>query len=103
MKTNTPLSALRYHVTGAIERGEAQAIVGVVKGAGRIIPTQHEKDEWSRMAQDAYSRDLNDIGHKFSMAATLKRGEDCALAWFDALQNEYRAWLIGGFKKEEVL
>ncbi len=26
---NTPLQALRHHVTGAIERGEASAIVGI--------------------------------------------------------------------------
>lgn len=66
--------------------------------AGRITPSQYEKNEWSRMAQDAYAHDLNDIGHKFSMAATLLNGESCALAWFDALQTEYRAWLIDGFK-----
>lgn len=65
---------------------------------GRITPTEHEKSEWSRMAQDAYARDLNDTGHKFSMAATLAKGEDCATAWFDALQTEYRAWLLDGFK-----
>lgn len=28
MKPNPPLERLRYHVTGAIERGEKQAIVG---------------------------------------------------------------------------
>lgn len=64
----------------------------------RITPSQYEKNEWSRMAQDAYSRDLNDIGHKFSMAAILREGEDCSLAWFDALQAEYRTWLVEGFK-----
>ena len=64
---------------------------------GRIVPSQYEKNEWSRMAKDAYAKDRNDIGHKFSMAATLNKGEDCKLAWFDELQTEYRAWLIGGF------
>jgi len=29
MKTKTPLETLRHHVTGAIERGEGEAIVGV--------------------------------------------------------------------------
>lgn len=29
MKTTLPLSALRHHVTGAIERGEKTAIVGI--------------------------------------------------------------------------
>lgn len=28
---NGPLAALRYHVTGAIERGEGQAVVGLTK------------------------------------------------------------------------
>jgi hypothetical protein len=65
--------------------------------AGRITPSQYEKNEWSRMAQDAYAHDLNDVGHRFSMAATVNKGESVPLAWFDALQTEYRAWLIGGF------
>ena len=64
---------------------------------GRIVPSQYEKSEWSRMAQDAYAKDRNDTGHKFSMAATLAKGESVALSWFDALQTEYREWLIGGF------
>lgn len=48
------------------------------------------------MAKDAYAKDKNDIGHKFSMAATLCHGESCKLAWFDELQSEYRQWLISG-------
>jgi hypothetical protein len=66
--------------------------------SGKITPSQYEKNEWSRMAQDAYSKDLNDIGHKFSVAATLAKGESVAVTWFDDLQNDYRAWLVGGFK-----
>lgn len=69
---------------------------------GRITPSQYDKNEWSRMAQDAYSKGLNDIGHRFSMAATLKKGESCELAWFDSLQTDYRAWLIGGFDTQQA-
>ena len=62
-----------------------------------ITPTEHEKREWSRMATDAYKTGRNAIGHRYSMAATLCIGEPCTLAWFDSLQNDYHAWLIGGF------
>jgi hypothetical protein len=61
-----------------------------------ITPTQHEKNEWSRLARYAYEHDRNDIGHRFSMAAALKAGESCTVQWFDALQVIYRAWLVFG-------
>jgi hypothetical protein len=48
------------------------------------------------MANYAYANERNDIGHKFSMAATLCKGEDCSVAWFDGLQNTYRKWLVDG-------
>jgi N-acyl-D-aspartate/D-glutamate deacylase len=63
---------------------------------GRITPSEHEKNEWARMANYAYANERNDIGHKFSMAATLCKGEDCSVAWFDGLQNTYRKWLVDG-------
>lgn len=62
-----------------------------------ITPTEHEKSEWSRMAKDAYSRRINAIGHRYSMAATLRKGESCDLSWFDSLQEGYREWLLYGF------
>jgi len=65
------------------------------KTNGMITPSQYEKNEWSRMAQDCYAKDDNERGHKFSMAATLKHGESVSVAWFDALQTEYRVWLVG--------
>jgi len=58
-----------------------------------MIPTQHEKDEWSRMAQTAYAARRNDAGHKFSVAASTPNGTAVSLQYFDALQSEYRAWL----------
>lgn len=59
--------------------------------------TQYEKDEWSRMASDAYSKDRNDVGHRFSMAASLRNGERMASDRFHSLMTEYRSWLIEGF------
>lgn len=41
MKTNPALSALRHHVTGAIARGEAQAITEI------HAPRQHTPGPWT--------------------------------------------------------
>jgi len=62
-----------------------------------MTPTDHEKSEWSRLAQDAYAHDLNDTGHRFSGYASMRRGEAISLFAFDALQSEYRLWLNFGF------
>jgi hypothetical protein len=61
-----------------------------------IHPTEHEKREWSRFARAAYQADRNDIGHRFSGAATLLIGESMSPAHFYALQEEYREWLVFG-------
>lgn len=66
-----------------------------------MIPTEHEKSEWSRLAQDAYSKDRNDIGHRFSIAASAKAGVEFELTYFDELQGEYRQWLNFGFSTVE--
>jgi len=58
-----------------------------------MTPTEHEKREWSRMAQAAYAIGNNDIGHKYSMAATLRIGEPMHVTTFDRLQSGYRQWL----------
>ena len=62
-----------------------------------ITPTEHDKAEWARLAQDAYRLGLNDTGHRFSGAAALRRGEPITYQAYDALQAEYREWLIAGF------
>lgn len=41
MKTNPPLSALRHHVTGAIERGEKTAIAGIPDQAPDAGEAEH--------------------------------------------------------------
>ena len=60
-----------------------------------VTPTEHEKREWSRMAQAAYSAGRNDIGHRYSSASARTRiGESMPTDWFDNLQHGYRNWLI---------
>lgn len=58
-----------------------------------ITPTEHEKSEWSRMARAAYAAGRNGIGHRYSVAAALRRNEPMLPERFDDLQNGYRAWL----------
>lgn len=59
-----------------------------------ITPTQHEKNEWSRMAQAAYRAGRNSIGHAFSVAASMSSGQQMSPRYFYKLQNSYRAWLV---------
>lgn len=61
-----------------------------------ITPTQHEKNEWSRLATDAYKAGANQIGHRYSAAAATMNGQQISTARYDALQGPYRAWLIDG-------
>lgn len=58
-----------------------------------VHPTNHEKREWSRMAQAAYASDHNTIGHRFSAAASLPHDATMPIDRFDSLQRDYRAWL----------
>lgn len=62
-----------------------------------ITVTDHEKREWSRMAQDAYSTGRNDIGHTYSAAASIPSGTRLDVARYDALQDRYRSWLVFGW------
>jgi len=59
-----------------------------------ITPNQHEKNEWSRMAQAAYGADKNSIGHRYSAAASIPNDYQMTIARFDELQTGYRAWLV---------
>lgn len=63
----------------------------------RIVstPTQHDRSEWARLARDAYRIGLTNTGHRFSVAAAHLGDMDPFR--FDALQDEYRQWLIAGF------
>lgn len=63
----------------------------------QVTPTEHEKREWSRMARAAYAEDRNEIGHQFSAYAAILRNEPIPTARFDALQSQYRQWLVFGF------
>lgn len=66
-----------------------------------VTVTQCEKDEWSRMAIDAYRTDRNDFGHRYSAAASLPHGFELRAERYDALQGDYRKWLIGGWAEVE--
>jgi hypothetical protein len=59
-----------------------------------ITPNQHEKNEWSRLAQAAYSAGKNPIGHRYSVAASIPNDYQMTVARFDELQEGYRNWLI---------
>jgi len=60
-----------------------------------MIPTQHEKNEWSRLAQHAYAHGHNAIGHRYSTAASLPHDGRVPVEFFD-LQAGYREWLVFG-------
>ena len=62
-----------------------------------ITITQHTKNEWARMAQDAYSTGRNGLGHEFSAAAAIPNGFQLPVLMYDALQDRYRAWLVFGW------
>jgi hypothetical protein len=61
-----------------------------------VTPTQHEKNEWSRLAQAAYRSQVNEIGHTYSVAASLPHDGELTVERFDQLQANYRQWLIDG-------
>lgn len=61
-----------------------------------VSPNGHEKAEWSRLAQNAYSINRNDLGHKFSAAASIPSGWMMPVDRFDYLQSIYRHWLVTG-------
>lgn len=60
-------------------------------------PTDHEKAEWKRLAADAYRLGLDATGRRFAFAAAQPAAVSFDPATFDALQAEYREWLIAGF------
>jgi hypothetical protein len=59
-------------------------------------PTDHEKAEWSRVAQACYASGNNALGHRFSAYASLERGARMPADLFDNLQSIYRTWLVFG-------
>jgi hypothetical protein len=46
------------------------------------------------MATAAYAQNRNSIGHRYSVSSSLPRNEMMPLPRFDALQADYRAWLV---------
>jgi len=65
-----------------------------------ITPNAHERNEWLRMAKDAEKHGMQAIADKFAAAAMrLSSAAEIPLHEFDALQAEYRSWLVDGFKR----
>jgi hypothetical protein len=56
-----------------------------------LTPNTHERTEWQRLAQAAYSRGVSWLDHWASVEAAT--GRPMLIARFDALQAIYRRWL----------
>lgn len=67
--------------------------------AGRVVSVcnEHVLNEWARMATQAYKAGHNEIGHKFSAAATISPDTRVCPKWFDSMQDVYRSWLVFGW------
>lgn len=61
-----------------------------------ITPTEHDKAEWSRLAQAAYHSGWNEVGHTFSAGASLPRNGRMDIRRYDAMMAVYRDWLCFG-------
>ena len=68
-----------------------------MKMKSQMIASQHEKNEWARMAQDAYAKGLNTYGHRFSALAAMPQGAAMHIQEFDVVMSLYRSWLIDGW------
>ena len=62
-----------------------------------MTPTQHEKNEWSRLAQDAYRTGHNFYGHRYSAMSAWPTDATMRIDVFDTLQDTYREWLLRGW------
>ena len=58
--------------------------------------SEHDRREWSRMAQAAYNARRSDVGHRYSAAAARATSYEWTIVEVDALQRGYRAWLMFG-------
>jgi hypothetical protein len=54
----------------------------------------YERNEWSRMARAAYRVGKNDVGHRYSAAASVPNGYRFLLSRWDELMAGYRQWLV---------
>lgn len=61
-----------------------------------ICPSTHDKSEWKRMAADAWLNGRTQTADKFKAAGELESYERLPLVDYDALQAEYREWLLWG-------
>lgn len=59
-----------------------------------IYPNQAERAAWKEVAHAAYRAGLDNIGHRYTVAATLPDDSSMTVRHFDSLQRGYRAWLL---------
>lgn len=57
-----------------------------------------ERQEWHRMASDAYKTGRNEFGHRFSVACAHREMD---IRVYDSLMVQYRRWLVGGWNEVE--
>ena len=90
-RNQTPLERLRYHVSGAIERGEKQAIAGIPTTR---IPTDYE---YRMREAQLFRKDIQDVEK-----ASLADRKEAAMHWLFDLKNnplmvaERVLWLFQG-------
>jgi hypothetical protein len=90
-KNETPLERLRHHVSGAIERGEKQAIAGI---PATRIPTDYE---YRMREAQLFRKDIQDVEK-----ASLADRKEAAMHWLFDLKNnplmvaERVLWLFQG-------
>ena len=63
-----------------------------------VIVSHHDKMEWSRMAQDAYHSDRNDVAHRYSAYASMRSDTRLRNDVYQTLMRNYRLWLVGGWR-----
>ena len=61
--------------------------------------TAYNRSHWAKMASAAKSAGLESVAKKFGAAACLPVGHFMPVTVYDALQAEWRDWLVAGFRK----
>lgn len=65
-------------------------------GAGFVHHNQHERSEWARMARALRAHGADAQAARFEAAADRHHNNPMPSREFDALQDDYRAWLVFG-------
>ena len=63
-----------------------------------VVPTDADKQEWYELATWAYSERRNKIGHRYSMAAAYRNGEEMDGLYYHYLKQGVKFWRDGAPK-----